>query len=150
MSLLLHMSTCLYSLFFFPSLCPKSPLSWLSLFSKFYPGEPNPITRALKGRVLSLAGVRTDVAEGEVREIRSMRRTLLPLLERATWKARGICGWPLGAKTDPPDECQEGIGPQSYHHEELNPAQNLNELGSRFPGASRKRCGPTDTLILIS
>lgn len=75
--------------FFSHSLCPKSPLSWLSIFSKFYPGEPNPITRALKSRVLSLAGVRIDVAEEEVREIRRMRGTLPPLLEGATWKARG-------------------------------------------------------------
>lgn len=89
LSLLLHMATCLRSLFFFHSLCPKSPLSGLSIFSKFYPGELNSITRALKSRVLSLAGVRIDVPEGEVREIQSMRGILPPLLERATWKARG-------------------------------------------------------------
>lgn len=82
-------SAVLFCFFFSHSLCPKSPLSWLSIFSKFYPGEPNPITRALKSRVLSLAGVRIDVAEEEVREIRRMRGTLPPLLEGATWKARG-------------------------------------------------------------
>lgn len=92
-SLLLHVATCLRSFLFFfffpiPSAQPI-PLSWLSIFSKFYPGEPNPITRALKSRVLSLAGVRIDVAEEEVREIRRMRGTLPPLLEGATWKARG-------------------------------------------------------------
>lgn len=53
------------------------------------------------------------------------------------------CGRPLAAKTQPRKAASEGMGTQSYSHNELNSANNPNGLRSiGCPGASRREPSP--------
>ena len=89
--------------------------------------------------------------EEEITDIQSMRGFALTAGGRggAHGKHEEECECPPRSKDRPQLTASKESGPQSYHHKEVNPAHNLNELGSRFIcRASRKECSPANTLIL--
>lgn len=87
---------------------------------------PNPDRQAQKSRVFP------SFAEGEVRQIQSMRRMQTPM----ALKKEGPCirarEQPLEAESSPQGQPARQKGPQSYNHMEMNSANNLNELQSGF------------------
>lgn len=97
-----------------------------------YPGGPNAITWALKSRRGKQKGQLESWSWRASEKFTKHDRALTHGSWKVVFGGKKRHRWPLGAKTSIQLTANKEIGPPSYSCKELNSANDLNNLGSRF------------------